>query len=240
MLSAAKASSRENEPHESGTRRHAKHYGRNWAASVGRSLIGVGVAGARTTVVRQLEGQWVRETEDGPWSSTFGRGARLASRLHPAVQQYGSAGRSSAAAEKGSPLSEDFRVLAARRLEEARALYAVSQWSGSYYLAGYANECALKAVALRSPAPPYRMGDRSAALDLYSHSLTKLVTAAGLSQAFQREFSDNARFNANWQVAKVWSEASRYDTWTQLQATELFNSTSDPADGVFQWIAGFW
>jgi HEPN domain-containing protein len=39
----------------------------------------------------------------------------------------------------------DLRELALLRLKEAQVLFANGCWSGAYYLAGYAVECALKA-----------------------------------------------------------------------------------------------
>lgn len=40
---------------------------------------------------------------------------------------------------------QDLRELALLRLKEAQVLFANGCWSGAYYLAGYAIECALKA-----------------------------------------------------------------------------------------------
>ena len=39
----------------------------------------------------------------------------------------------------------DFQRLADVRIDEAGVLLAAGRWSGAYYLAGYAVECALKA-----------------------------------------------------------------------------------------------
>ena len=42
-----------------------------------------------------------------------------------------------------------FQQLADLRLREADALLQVKEWSGAYYLAGYAIECGLKARVVR-------------------------------------------------------------------------------------------
>ncbi len=39
----------------------------------------------------------------------------------------------------------ELQRLAKDRLLDAKALFAARRWSGAYYLAGYAVECALKA-----------------------------------------------------------------------------------------------
>ena len=39
----------------------------------------------------------------------------------------------------------DFQKLAEERIAEAKILLDAGKWSGAYYLAGYAVECALKA-----------------------------------------------------------------------------------------------
>ncbi|MBA2725148.1 MAG: DNA-binding protein, partial [Actinobacteria bacterium] len=46
-------------------------------------------------------------------------------------------------------MSADLRTLADIRVREASVLVAAGEPSGAYYLAGYALECALKAVITR-------------------------------------------------------------------------------------------
>ena len=47
----------------------------------------------------------------------------------------------------------DLRELALLRLKEAQVLLANGCWSGAYYLAGYAVECALKACIAKGTEP---------------------------------------------------------------------------------------
>lgn len=53
---------------------------------------------------------------------------------------------------------EDLRVLTATRVREAQVLYAAGEYSGSYYLVGYALECAIK-VCIVKTIPAYTVPD---------------------------------------------------------------------------------
>lgn len=76
--------------------------------------------------------------------------------------------------EEELALTESFRTLAPRRLEEAQALYTAGLWSGAYYLAGYSIECALKACALKTMRR-YHMPDKTLVTKLHSHDLEELA-----------------------------------------------------------------
>lgn len=129
--------------------------------------------------------------------------------------------------------------MADRRLREADALLIAGEWSGAYYLSGYASECALKACVLRD-IKPYCMPDKNLIADSYTHDLPRLLRLAGLSQAHEREARDNKAFAANWATVKDWNEASRYETWSEAQARDLVEATTETGSGVFRWIRGRW
>jgi len=152
----------------------------------------------------------------------------------------------------------DFQWLAKTRLQEAKALLDQGLFDGAYYLAGYAVECALKAIIVkrirRSELP-----DKTLINDLYTHNLTKLLGLADL-QVEYKQAAANQRFADNWDVVKNWSEEARYRTLGRLRVTDtqplsplrakspaaeeraraLYNAISDPRDGVLRWLKRFW
>jgi hypothetical protein len=142
-------------------------------------------------------------------------------------------------------VSADLRVLADTRSREAAVLLNAGESSGAYYLAGYAVECALKAVITRagSATAQYTLLDRSA-LDalrkVYTHDFVTLIEAANLTNALRTEIDANPRFQAYWGVAKDWKESSRYELWTLQQALEMVEAVTDGADGVLRWIRSSW
>ena len=73
----------------------------------------------------------------------------------------------------------DLQRLALMRIADADALLAAGQFSGAYYVAGYAVECALKAVIARK-TQQYDFHDRKLVQASYTHRCADLITPAGL------------------------------------------------------------
>jgi len=136
-------------------------------------------------------------------------------------------------------LTEDFRTLANRRINEARILHAASQHSGAYYLAGYAVECALKACILRS-MKRYHMPDKKTVIDSHTHDLTQLLTLAGLQVDKNATASSDPVFGRNWAVVKDWNESSRYETWAAQDAQDMIRAVSQRTSGVLAWTKKHW
>ena len=67
----------------------------------------------------------------------------------------------------------DFRRLSEIRKRDALALLSNRQYSGAYYLVGYAAECALKAYIAKS-VRRHDFPDRQRVINSYTHDLTKL------------------------------------------------------------------
>ena len=144
----------------------------------------------------------------------------------------------------------DFQQLAEDRILDAGALLAAGRWSGAYYLAGYAAECALKACVARQTNqydfPPEPIFVNKA----YTHELEKLLSLALLEPQFQHDTSlltdgdfpheDRVALDENWRTTKDWSEESRYQQKTESQARTLYQAVTDPANGVLPWIQGRW
>jgi len=138
-----------------------------------------------------------------------------------------------------SAVVADLRAIAQMRLREAEVLLANGEPSGAYYLAGYAVECAFKAVITRSFAP-YEMPPKKRVADSYIHDLTRLAEIAGLNGALDAQMAADASFAAGWGVAKDWSEASRYEQLPQRLAADMVAAVADPTSGVLAWISRFW
>lgn len=134
----------------------------------------------------------------------------------------------------------DFQELAEERLRDAEVLLVAGQWSGAYYVAGYAVECALKAViAKRTFADDFPAKD---AAKLYTHNLKELLSFAGLGTANGAITTPgvSTRCTALWDIVKLWKEIARYESKSQRQAEQLLEAINDPVDGVLTWIRTHW
>ena len=134
---------------------------------------------------------------------------------------------------------KDLQDLANVRLNEARALFASGFFDGAYYLAGYAVECALKAcIAKRTRR--YDFPDRRRVESSYSHVLADLLKVAGLEEERRARANVDLQFETNWDVAKAWSEQSRYSRNDRRAAEALLAAIADPRHGVLSWIKHRW
>lgn len=135
----------------------------------------------------------------------------------------------------------ELKKLAKERIRDARALLAAKRWSGAYYLAGYAVECALKARILRYvEATGVIFPDRKYAERCWTHDLEELVKLADLEATRGQKAAANPPFGKNWLVVKDWSEQSRYRRTPHHQAKKLFKAITNLADGVLPWIKTHW
>lgn len=129
--------------------------------------------------------------------------------------------------------------LAEVRVRDAEALINAGQWSGAYYLAGYAVECGLKACIARL-TNLHDYPNKEFAQRCYTHNIETLVDVARLKSQRDADASANVRLFRSWSIVKIWDEKSRYQQWTELQARKLVVAVSDAADGVLPWIKGHW
>jgi hypothetical protein len=104
---------------------------------------------------------------------------------------------------------------------------------------GYIVECALKACISRRMRR-YEFPDRDLLKNIYTHKLTDLIKAAQLSSQLESEKRANKPFEVLWSVVLLWSEQSRYEKYTQRDATELYRAVTDDTYGVLQWIKRYW
>jgi hypothetical protein len=133
----------------------------------------------------------------------------------------------------------DFQKLSRIRVVEAKALLDVGQYSGAYYLCGYAVECAIKACIAKQTGK-HDFPDKQRVIDSWSHDFNKLVTAAGLQASLELEIQGDAEFGPNWKTVKSWSEQSRYDVFPQSKAEDLYKAVTDKKHGVLKWLSRHW
>lgn len=89
---------------------------------------------------------------------------------------------------------QDLQELAEARLADAEALLASGRYSGAYYMAGYAVECAIKACIARQ-FREHEFPDLQKVRQIYTHGYETLVKVAGLD--LQSELA-RAGFASNW------------------------------------------
>jgi HEPN domain-containing protein len=132
-----------------------------------------------------------------------------------------------------------WRMLAQTRLREARVLLEAGEWSGAYYLSGYAVECGLKACAARTFSAD-TIPDLQTVRELYTHRFESLLKVAGLIQVFQADRQADALLEVNWAIVKDWDSIQRYEMQTQQQAEEIIAAISNRRHGVMKWVRSKW
>ena len=136
----------------------------------------------------------------------------------------------------------DWQQIAEERLFAVQALLASNNWPSAYYLAGYAVECGLKSCILARvvSAPEVIFLEKRFSEKCWTHEIEDLVKLAGLESARDTDTVANLVLGQNWEIAKDWTEKSRYQMKSQSEAESLYNAIADNADGVMQWIRVRW
>ncbi len=136
---------------------------------------------------------------------------------------------------------QQFQRLTDERLADAEILFAAQRWSGAYYLAGYAVECALKACVLAYIEAHMEVlfSTRRYVEDCWSHDINKLVKPAGLEKQLELA-TTSGDFKLNWRMVESWTERSRYETKSEKEAKDLLAAITDTADGVLPWLKSLW
>jgi HEPN domain-containing protein len=134
----------------------------------------------------------------------------------------------------------DFHKLSEIRLKEAKVLLDRKCYEGTYYLAGYAVECALKAcIAKRTQAydfPPKPQVVR----DFYQHDIRSLAKMAGLELELNKRLLV-VQFKSNWDFVCNWSEEKRYETHINPKtARDLYRAVTNSRNGVLAWLKKYW
>lgn len=133
----------------------------------------------------------------------------------------------------------DLQRLANSRIREAKILFKSGEYSGAYYLAGYAVECALKACFAKG-VQRYDFPDKSRAGKVFIHRLPELAKLANLDSELSTDAKANPRLDAGWLLVCNWTEESRYSIWTKYDAEVFLAAITERKDGVLSWIKRRW
>lgn len=156
-----------------------------------------------------------------------------------------SIGRAGAEQRGGTVNQAQLRTMAEERLEDAKALLEGGRWEFAYYATGYAVECGLKSCILaRMIHTAWIFEEKWDAKQCRDHDFGKLVILAGLTDQLNLDLRASSvagtEFAENWNTAKKWTVASRYEAKPEAEARELYAAIADDPDGVLQWIRTHW
>ena len=107
-------------------------------------------------------------------------------------------------------------------------------------MAGYAIECALKAVICKKTNAGDWPPEPRTVNEMYSHDIEKLIKLADLEVHLKAEIKTNSAFAGNLGTVKEWSERSRYQLYNLKEAQDLITAISDAENGVLPWIQQYW
>ena len=158
----------------------------------------------------------------------------------------------------------ELQQLAQIRLRDAKALLATNENdAGAYYMAGYAVECAIKAVITKEWIRIVSEWSQNQQVDkypdrndlslnkqeYYTHNIRQLSRIATYQSILQCGTTDrlrvvresNSTLDTNWKIVELWSEESRYVVErNRIESEELINAVGDAEQGVLIWIQQYW
>jgi hypothetical protein len=118
-------------------------------------------------------------------------------------------------------------------------LFRAKEFSGAYYIVGYAVECALKACIAKQ-YKRHDFPDKKIVNDSYTHDLKKLAAIAKIDEArLERSNSDDI-FQKNWDLITRWSEESRYRTTGKTDCKLLLDAIMEKDHGIMPWLKKYW
>ena len=135
---------------------------------------------------------------------------------------------------------KDLQTLANFRLRESRALYKANEFSGDYYLAGYAVECGLKACIARRVRRHDFPERQQRNKDPYIHDLVQLAALAGLKDSIRLRADSDVVFQKDWDVTILWNEQSRYRIFEQQESERPIDAIIETRHGVMTWVKQHW
>ncbi len=133
----------------------------------------------------------------------------------------------------------ELQRLALERMSDAKVLLTARHWSGAYYLAGYAVECALKACIAKL-IQPEEFPDRTFADKCWTHNLPQLLGLAGLKADLDTATRADSSLADNWDTVKEWSESSCYARTIKADAEDLYEAITDRKHEVLSWLKQRW
>ncbi len=124
---------------------------------------------------------------------------------------------------------------------DAQTLMGGQRWTFAYYTIGYAVECGLKSCVLtRMIHTGGVFEDRKFAEKCWTHNLETLIELAGLAVEFGTDRGANPILRIFWDIAKKWTETSRYEQKSRTDIESLYEAITNEPDGVLQWVRKHW
>lgn len=133
----------------------------------------------------------------------------------------------------------DLQRMADRNIASALILFDASNWSNSYYLAGYSIEMALKSLISRKFFAD-DIPNKNFVRDTYTHEFKVLIGLAGLKHEFDIAVKKESKLGSNWSICTEWTPECRYQEKNETEARELLNAIRHDTDGVLPWIKTYW
>jgi hypothetical protein len=127
---------------------------------------------------------------------------------------------------------DTLKELVAIRLKEAGYLFERECFSGAYYLAGYAVECAFK-VILTHHIQSHTIPEKKWVEKFHTHEFSKLINLANLAEKFKDKKDHDDQFAAAWESVEKWNPESRYEVRPYSATIEVADY-----DGV-RHVAGY-
>ena len=135
---------------------------------------------------------------------------------------------------------KDLKRIAKLRIKEAKILLDNGYYSGAYYLAGYAVECAFKARIARD-IKQHDFPDKKHANAVNIHPLETLLALSGEQGKFFEALKIDPILERNWTMVKDWKVTDRYrDNITQKDAQGLYQAVNQRVHGVLSWMKKRW
>ena len=100
-------------------------------------------------------------------------------------------------------------------------------------------ESALKACIAKS-YPKHIFPDKKKVLNSHTHNLEVLLRVAELEHQLQQDSLTNPILKANWATVKDWSEISRYEIKSKIEALDLYTAITQRKNGLLTWIRQYW
>ena len=131
---------------------------------------------------------------------------------------------------------DELKEISRLRLKEASTLLKAGHYPGSYYLAGYAVECALKACIAKQ-TKRYDFPDKEFAKKVWVHDLKQLIKLAEL----EKDMKTNKDIELNWAVVKDWKVDARYAVnISDVTARDFYSACTAKKNGILSWIKKRW
>jgi len=79
---------------------------------------------------------------------------------------------------------------------------------------------------------------KTLAKNIFKHDLEELARHARFD--VKQLGAADANFATNWALVKDWSEESRYEPHTRIEAEQMIKAVQEPNHGVMQCIRQYW